>query len=88
MSHTFSCALQTVDVDGVPVRFEADPQDYHICRMWIGDVVVSFNRNGAAIEWHREEEPAPDEPTPEEAPPPRDDRSPDAVAADGAEEGA
>lgn len=56
MSHTFSCALQTIDVDGVPVSFEADTQDYHLCRLRIGDIVVTFNRNGAATGWHREEE--------------------------------
>lgn len=67
MSHTFSCALQTVDVDGIPVTFESDPQDYHLCRMRIGDVVVTFNRNGQATGWHREEERAPSE-TEAEAP--------------------
>jgi hypothetical protein len=65
--HTFSCAVQSVDVDGVILRFEADPQDYHICRLYLGDQwVVTFDRNGIVASVARiEPEPAPDQAEPD-----------------------
>lgn len=60
--HTFSCAIQTVDANGVAVTFGADPGDYHICTLRIGDTLLRFHRNGELLDVSEiQPEPASDE---------------------------
>lgn len=76
--HTFSCALQSVQAGDAALRFDADPADYSVCRLFVNDWVITFDRNGqAASVVQVEPEPAPDdtgasdpepEPTQEPAP--------------------
>jgi len=51
--HTFSCAVQTISLDDghIIARFEADPDDYAICRLVVfheggESTVATFARNG------------------------------------------
>jgi hypothetical protein len=69
--HTFSCAVQSVDVEEIgTVRFDSDPNDYAICCVYIGDYVLTFDRNGMSTGVEKvEPEPDPEaapEPTPHE----------------------
>ncbi len=46
---TFSCAAQTVEADGLTLRFEVDAEDSAICRLVVDGVVLKFQRNGALL---------------------------------------
>lgn len=70
--HTFSCAVQSVDVDGTQVRFDADPGDYSNCRLYIGDNVLTFHRNGVLLSVAKVE--------PEPEPEPEDQAEPQTAA--------
>ncbi len=47
---TFSCAVQTIQIDDDAVTFGVDPADTSICTLTINETVARFNRNGELID--------------------------------------
>jgi hypothetical protein len=67
----FAVALQSIEINGVPIRFEIDAADSAICRMTVGEHVATFQRNGPLISVEgpdtsavTDADPAPAEPAP------------------------
>jgi hypothetical protein len=77
--HTFSCAVQSVAIGDMTLRFDADPDDYSMCRVYVGDHVATFNRNGMLI-GVEEIEPPKDPDAPVEDPAPEAESDPSAMA--------
>ncbi len=66
--HTFSCAVQSVAIGDLTLRFDADLGDYHLCRLYVGEYVVTFDRNGLVSAVDHVEPPADEAPAEEPAP--------------------